>query len=153
MLERFCGVDWRALPLEGSSLVVEPFEVSDDQTGFVFRDGGATVTYAPGLARIDDAVVERLAASDVVLVDGTFWHEDDLARQGISSDRTARDMGHVPLAGPGGTLEVLAGLERPRKILVHINNTNPILLEDSPEREAVVRAGVEVAYDGLEVVL
>jgi pyrroloquinoline quinone biosynthesis protein B len=150
MLERFCGVDWRALPLEGSSLAVEPFEVSGTQTGFGFRDGGGTVTYAPGLARIDGGVVARLAASDVVLVDGTFWHDDDLARLGIS-DRTAADMGHVPLTG--GTLEMLAGLERPRKILVHINNTNPILLEDSPEREAVVRAGVEVAYDGLEIEL
>jgi pyrroloquinoline quinone biosynthesis protein B len=62
-------------------------------------------------------------------------------------------MGHVPLSGPGGTLEVLARLERPRKALVHINNTNPILLEDSPERAAVLRAGVEVAYDGLEIEL
>jgi pyrroloquinoline quinone biosynthesis protein B len=130
--------------------VVEPFEVSDDQTGFVFRDGGGTVTYVPGLARLDDDIVARLAASDAVLVDGPFWHDDDLARLGISG-RTARDMGHVPLTE--GTLEQLAGLERPRKILVHINNTNPILLEDSPERAAVVRAGVEVAYDGLEVVL
>ena len=122
----------------------------DLRHGLVFRDSGGTVTYVPGLARLEDAIVARLAASDVVLVDGTFWRDDDLARLGIS-DRTARDMGHVPLAGPGGTLEMLAGLERPRKILVHINNTNPILLEDSPEREAVVRAGVEVAYDGLEV--
>jgi pyrroloquinoline quinone biosynthesis protein B len=62
-------------------------------------------------------------------------------------------MGHLPLSGPGGTLEVLEGLRRPRKVLVHINNTNPILLEDSPEREAVLRAGVEVAYDGLEISL
>jgi pyrroloquinoline quinone biosynthesis protein B len=156
MLQRFSGVDWntlhteRARPLEGSSLAVEPFVVSDDQTGFVFRDRGGTVTYVPGLARLDDAIVARLAASDVVLVDGTFWHDDDLARLGIS-DRTARDMGHVPLKG--GTLQMLATLERPRKILVHINNTNPILLEDSPERAEVERAGVEVAYDGLEVVL
>lgn len=156
MLERFSGVDWNALqterelPLEGSSLAVEPFVVSEDQTGFVFRERGGTVTYVPGLARLDDAIVARFAASDVVLVDGTFWHDDDLARLGIS-DRTAGDMGHVPLTG--GTLEMLAGLERPRKILVHINNTNPILLEDSPERAEVVRAGVEVAYDGLEVVL
>ena len=154
MLQRFSGVDWNTLhpgrewPLEGSSLAVEPFDVSGDQTGFVFRDGGGTVTYVPGLARLDDDVIARLAASDAVLVDGTFWHDDDLARLGIS-DRTAGDMGHVPLTG--GTLEMLAALERPRKILVHINNTNPILLEDSPEREAVVRAGVEVAYDGLEV--
>jgi pyrroloquinoline quinone biosynthesis protein B len=157
MLDRFCGVDWQTLetgrtrPLERSSIVVEPFPAGDDEaSGFVFSDSGGTVTYVPGLARPDDNVVARLAASDLVLVDGTFWHDDDLARLGIS-DRTARDMGHTPLAGPGGTLEVLAGLERPRKVLVHINNTNPILLEDSPEREEVVRAGVEVAYDGLEV--
>jgi pyrroloquinoline quinone biosynthesis protein B len=62
-------------------------------------------------------------------------------------------MGHVPLSGPGGTLEALARLERPRVILVHINNTNPVLLERSPEREAVVRAGVEVGFDGLEAQL
>ena len=165
MLERFCGVDWEALepghatPLDGSSLVVEPFEVGDDQaSGFVFRDRGGAgagaggVSYAPGLARWDDAVLSRFAASDLVLVDGTFWRDDELARLGIST-RSAHDMGHVPLSGPGGTLEALAGLQRPRKVLVHINNTNPILLEDSPEREAVLRAGVEVAYDGLEVQL
>ena len=168
MLERYCGAEWRTLEperpqsLDGSSLVVEPFATGGDApryldaeleaSGFAFSDSGGAVVYAPGLARLDDGVVARLAASDVVLVDGTFWHDDDLARLGIS-DRTARDMGHMPLAGPGGTLEVLARLERPRKVLVHINNTNPILLEDSPEREQVVRAGVEVAYDGLEIEL
>jgi pyrroloquinoline quinone biosynthesis protein B len=164
MLERYCGAEWHTLepgPLDGFD--VEPFPAGGDAprylegaeleaSGLVFSDSGGTVTYVPGLARLDDGVVARLAASDVVLVDGTFWHDDDLARLGIS-DRTARDMGHVPLAGPGGSLAVLAGLERPRKILVHINNTNPILLEDSPERDEVVRAGVEVAYDGLEVEL
>ena len=170
MLERFCGAEWRTLepdrvqPLHGSSLTVEPFAAGGDApryldgeleaSGLVFRDRatGGVATYVPGLARLDDGVVARFAASDLVLVDGTFWRDDELARLGIS-DRTARDMGHVPLSGPGGTLEVLAGLERPRTVLVHINNTNPILLEDSPEREAVVRAGVEVAYDGLEVEL
>jgi pyrroloquinoline quinone biosynthesis protein B len=101
---------------------------------------------------LDDAVLSRFATSDLVLVDGTFWREDELARLGIS-ERSARDMGHVPLSGPGGTLEALAALPGPRKALVHINNTNPILLEDSPEREAVARAGVEVAYDGMEVEL
>ena len=159
MLQRFCGVEWtmlepeRPMPLEESSLVVEPFRAGDDEaTGFVFRDRatGGVVTYVPGLARLDGGVIARFAASDLVLVDGTFWREDELARLGIS-DRTAHDMGHVPLSGPGGTLEALAALERPRKVLVHINNTNPILLEDSPEREQVVRSGVEVAYDGLEV--
>jgi pyrroloquinoline quinone biosynthesis protein B len=173
ILERYCGAEWEALetqqarPLEGSSLTVEPFEAGGDAprylegsdvelqaSGFVFRDGasGGVVTYAPGLARLDDGVLSRLAASDAVLVDGTFWHDDELARLGISA-RSARDMGHLPLSGPGGTLAALARLERPRKVLVHINNTNPILLEDSPEREAVRGAGVEVAYDGLEIEL
>jgi pyrroloquinoline quinone biosynthesis protein B len=173
MLERYCGAEWqtlepgRAWPLEGSSLAVEPFDVGGDAplylggsdldleaSGFVFRDSasGAVVTYVPGLARLEDGVLSRFAASDLVLVDGTFWRDDELGRLGISA-RTAREMGHVPLSGPGGTLEALAGLQRPRKALVHINNTNPILFEDSPEREAVLRAGVEVAYDGLEVQL
>jgi len=169
VLERYSGTEWITLtpgqrqPLAGSSLNVEPFPAGGDApryldgeleaSGLVFTDGGVTVTYVPGLARIDDGVIARLAASDLVLVDGTFWHDDDLARRGIASDRSARDMGHVPLAGSDGTLELLAGLERPRKVLVHINNTNPILLEDSPERDQVGRAGVEVAYDGLEVEL
>ena len=178
ILERYCGLEWqtlepeRAWPLDGSSLTVEPFDVGGDApryldgsgidllahpsraSGFVFRDraGGGVVTYVPGLARLDDAVLDRLAASDLVLVDGTFWRDDELALLGISA-RRARDMGHLPLSGPGGSLEVLAGLERPRKLLVHINNTNPILLEDSPERAEVLGAGIEVAYDGLEVAL
>jgi pyrroloquinoline quinone biosynthesis protein B len=173
MLERYCGVEWQtlepehALALDGSSLTVEAFDVGGDAprylegtgvelgaSGLVFRDraSGGVLTYVPGLARLDAGVLARLAASDLVLVDGTFWRDDELARLGISP-RSAGDMGHVPLSGPGGTLEALARLERPRKALVHINNTNPILLEDSPERAAVVRAGVEVAYDGLEVEL
>jgi pyrroloquinoline quinone biosynthesis protein B len=173
MLERYCGAEWQTLesgetrPLEGSSLAVEPFEVGGDAplylggadsdlqaSGFVLRDSasGGVVTYVPGLARLDENVLDRFAASDLVLVDGTFWREDELARLGISA-RSAADMGHVALSGPGGTLEALAGLQRPRKVLVHINNTNPILFEDSPERAAVLRAGVEVAYDGLEVQL
>jgi pyrroloquinoline quinone biosynthesis protein B len=161
MLERFCGVEWevlepgRAMPLEGSSLVVESFPAgAGDATGLVVRDGatGGVASYAPALASLADGVITRFAASDLVLVDGTFWRDDELARLGIST-RSARDMGHVPLSGPGGTLEALARLERPRKVLVHINNTNPILLEDSRERQEVLRAGVEVAYDGLEVEL
>jgi pyrroloquinoline quinone biosynthesis protein B len=169
ILERYCGAEWRTLEpgrtqaLDGSSLTVEPFAVGGDAprysdvetqaSGFVFRDrAGGVATYVPGLARLDDDVLTRFAASDLVLVDGTFWRDDELARLGIS-DRSARAMGHVPLSGPGGTLEALARLERPRKVLVHINNTNPILIEDSPERREVLRAGVEVAYDGLEVQL
>jgi pyrroloquinoline quinone biosynthesis protein B len=173
ILERYSGVEWRMLEpgrataLEGSSLTVETFDVGGDApryldgsgvtlgaSGMVFRDDAGTgvVSYVPGLAQLDDDVLSRFAASDLVLVDGTFWRDDDLARLGIST-RTARDMGHLPLSGPDGTLAALARLERPRTALVHINNTNPILLEDSPERDAVIQAGVEVAYDGLEVEL
>jgi len=173
MLERYCGIEWQTLKpgsvtaLDGSSLEVEPFDVGGDApryldgsdvelraSGFVFRDraGGGVLTYVPGLARLDDEVLACFAASDLVLVDGTFWRDDELARLGIST-RSAREMGHVPLSGPGGTLESLARLERPRTALVHINNTNPILLEDSPERHAVLEAGVEVARDGLEIEL
>jgi pyrroloquinoline quinone biosynthesis protein B len=173
VLEHYCGAEWqtlepeRARPLDGSSLTVEPFETGGDApryldgtdvelqaSGFVFRDdsSGGVLTYVPGLARLDEGVLSRLAASDAVLVDGTFWRNDELPRLGIS-ERSARDMGHLPLSGPGGSLEALARLERPRKVLVHINNTNPILLEDSPEREAVRGAGVEVAYDGLDIEL
>jgi pyrroloquinoline quinone biosynthesis protein B len=173
ILGDYCGVDWRTLEtgvsaeLDGSSLQVESFAAGGDAprylagtgaeveaSGLVFRDrsSGGVLTYLPGLARLDGDVLGRLGASDVVLVDGTFWRDDELVRLGIS-ERTARQMGHVPLSGPDGTLAALARLERPRVILVHINNTNPVLLERSPERDAVVRAGVEVAYDGLEIEL
>jgi pyrroloquinoline quinone biosynthesis protein B len=173
ILAGYCGVEWRtldpggALALEASSLEVESFAAGGDAprylagtgadveaTGLVFRDRstGGVLTYVPGLARLDDAVLGRFAASDVVLVDGTFWVDDELARLGIS-DRTAAQMGHVPLSGGDGTLRALARLARPRVILVHINNTNPILLGRSPERDAVLAAGVEIADDGLEVEL
>ena len=171
MLGHYCGVAWRTLEpgtsaaLDGGVLEVESFAAGGDAPrylggtgaeaeaiGLTFRDRstGGVLTYVPGLARLDDDVLERFAASDAVLVDGTFWRDDELARLGISG-RTAREMGHVPLSGPGGSLEALAALERPRVVLVHLNNTNPVLLEDSAERAAVVRAGVEVAHDGLEV--
>lgn len=173
MLERYCGVRWHPLTrgqttgLDGSSLTVEPFAAGGDApryhpdpdddlqaSGFVFRErsGPGVVTYVPGLARLDDSVIARFAASDLVLVDGTFWSEDELPRLGYS-ERGASDMGHVPLSGAGGTVEALARLDGPRRVLVHINNTNPILLEDSPERAAVQRAGIEIGYDGLEVAL
>jgi pyrroloquinoline quinone biosynthesis protein B len=171
ILNRYCGVEFRALEpgtslaLDDSSLEVESFAVGGDAPrylldgeveacGLVVRDGrtGGVLAYVPGLARLDDDVLGRLAGSDVVLVDGTFWRDDELLRLGIS-ERTGREMGHVPLSGAGGTLEALARLERPRVILVHINNTNPVLLERSPERDAVVRAGIEVGDDGLEVEL
>jgi pyrroloquinoline quinone biosynthesis protein B len=164
ILSEYSGVEWRtldagaAVALDGSTLEVERFAAGGDApryfadaeveaSGLTFRERESVLTYLPGMARLDDDVRRRLAASDVVLVDGTCWRDDELARLGIS-DRTSRQMGHVPLSD---SLPALAALERPRVILVHINNTNPILLEDSPERDAVTAAGIEIAADGLEV--
>jgi pyrroloquinoline quinone biosynthesis protein B len=166
ILTEYSGVEWRTLEagagvaLDGSSLEVERFAAGGDApryvaeaeveaSGLTFREHDSVLTYLPGMARLDDDVLGRLAASDVVLVDGTCWRDDELAQLGIS-DRTARQMGHVPLSD---SLPALARLERPRVVLVHINNTNPILLERSPERDAVTAAGIEIAADGLEIEL
>jgi pyrroloquinoline quinone biosynthesis protein B len=88
-----------------------------------------------------------------VLVDGTFWTDDEMIQLGVSRKR-ARDIGHLPQSGPQGMLEWLDRLPRAtRKILIHINNTNPILDEASAQRAELARRGVEVAHDGLEIAL
>ena len=111
--------------------------------------GGGTVVYMPGMPSIEESWLEYLEDCDLLLIDGTFWTDDELIRiQG--SGRTARQMGHLPLSGPGGSLEQLSRLKRPRKIYIHVNNTNPILDEDSPECHHVRRAGWEIAQDGAE---
>ena len=170
MLESYCGVVWsrlepgKSIALDGSSLEVEAFPTGGDaplymgkaattptSVGLTIADGGHVLTYAPALAAIDRAISERFDASDCVLVDGTFWRNEELVELGIAT-RDARAMGHAPLAGTGGTLAKLSAL-RPRTILVHVNNTNPILLDDSPERATVEANGVEVGYDGMEIEL
>ncbi len=113
---------------------------------------GRTLFYAPGLGRIEAHVGEIFGQADCLLVDGTFWSDDEMLRLQISAKR-ARDMGHLALSGPGGMIEVLAGYSRPRKVLIHINNTNPILDEDSRERAQLAAAGIEVAHDGMEIFL
>ncbi len=168
LLERWCGVRWTDLvpgariQLEGG-LAVEPWVAGGGPPryltepgagpavlGLTFTASGAALTYAPGLGALDEGTVARLRASDCALVDGTCWHDDDLARAGVGN-RRAREMGHVPLAGPGGSLDVLAALDATRVVLVHVNNTNPVLLEDSPERRELEARGLEVAEDGLTI--
>ena len=112
------------------------------------REGSGTLAYAPALSSLDERTVERLEACDCALVDGTFWAGDELIALGIAR-RDAAAMGHVPLAGPDGSLATLSALAS-RTILVHVNNTNPILLDDSPERAQVEAGGIEVSYDGME---
>jgi pyrroloquinoline quinone biosynthesis protein B len=129
--------------------------VAGDNVGFVFENkaSGRRIFYAPGLTEIDATVWEAMTSSDIVMVDGTFWTDDEMIRLGISRLRGSR-IGHLPQSGAGGMLEWLAKL-RPttRKLLIHINNTNPILDEHSAERAACNAAGVEVSHDGLEIEL
>jgi pyrroloquinoline quinone biosynthesis protein B len=168
-LQNYCGVEWLPLTLQESTLLaadleIEPFALSTKPPkymqmetgsaevwgiGLTIRDRstGGVLTYAPGLAAIDAALYHRFAGSDCILVDGTFWTDDELPALGIGT-RSARMMGHLSLSGEG-SLQQLATLKTPRKILVHINNTNPILIPDSPERQAVKNQGVEIGYDGL----
>jgi pyrroloquinoline quinone biosynthesis protein B len=116
------------------------------------ESGAGTIGFLPGVAEISDALRERLQNCDILLFDGTFWSDDEpLGIPGIT--RTARQIGHVPVSGSGGTLESLAMLRRPRKVFIHINNTNPILDEESRESRMVREAGWEVARDGMEFTL
>jgi pyrroloquinoline quinone biosynthesis protein B len=112
------------------------------------RDQPATCAFVPGCGELTGPVTERIAGADVLLFDGTFWTDDELIRLGVSS-RTARQMDHLPISGPGGSLDRLAALPCRHRVYTHINNTNPILIEGSPEQSAVLAAGVLIGYDGL----
>ena len=110
---------------------------------------GRRLVYMPGLPGVDPAWLNYVETSDLLLLDGTFWTDDELIRiQG--SGRTARQMGHMPVSGTDGSLAQLSHLQRPRKIYIHVNNTNPMLDEDSPEYRSVRDAGWEIAHDGME---
>ena len=120
--------------------------------GYRLTDSGSgrSLVYLPGVQELTAEVRAQLDGCACLLVDGTCWHDDELVRLGLAS-KTARDMGHLPISGPGGSLEQLSPLPIERKIYIHINNTNPILLEDSPERRLTEQHGMEVAVDGLEL--
>lgn len=118
--------------------------------GLLIRDEatGGTCAFVPGCGGLDSSLLARLAAAELVLFDGTFWSDDELIALGIS-DRTARQMDHLPVSGPGGSLERLAGLPSRQRVYTHINNSNPMLVEGSPERTVVERHGLLVGADGM----
>jgi pyrroloquinoline quinone biosynthesis protein B len=97
-----------------------------------------------------DALAARLEGAPLVFFDGTLWTDDEMVRSGTGTKSGAR-MGHMSVSGTDGSLAAFASFQVGRKIYIHINNTNPMLLDDSPERAAALRAGWEVAYDGMEV--
>lgn len=120
--------------------------------GFVFEQKGKSVFIAPSLSARNSEWTKPAATSDLVLIDGTFWSDDELIKTGRSK-KTAREIGHLPLSGADGLLQQFPKNAKGRKVLVHINNTNPVLDEDSLEHRAVLDAGFEIAYDGMEFTL
>lgn len=177
MLQHYCGVNCHELPLDGGSFVIPginglrfyshslkskapPYSPhrhdphDGDNIGVIIEDtaSGKKLYYAPGLGEIEAHVLSAMQSADCLLVDGTFWQHDEMGRAGIC-DKLALEMGHLPQSGPGGMIEVLNGLPHARKILIHINNTNPILDDASPQRQALDAANIELAFDGLEITL
>lgn len=178
VLSHYCGVQWHAItsqPGATESLTIPGIDgirftplalkskappysphrdrpQADDNSGLLIENTGtgATLFYAPGLGEIEPHVEAAMRNSDCVLVDGTLWTNDEMIRLGLSR-KTAADMGHLYLSGPGGMIELLDAIGGRRKILIHINNTNPILDEDSKERATLGEHGVEVAFDGMEI--
>jgi pyrroloquinoline quinone biosynthesis protein B len=177
VLEHYCGVDWHPIdareahpfaipelpgleihpiPLPGEAPPYSPRRhrpAEDDTIGLVFIDraSGRRCLYAPGLGGWTPRVVAEAERADCLLIDGTLWRDDELAARG-AAEKTGREMGHLAQTGADGMLDRLASL-RGRKILIHINNTNPILDERSPERAQLDAAGIEVAWDGMEIEL
>jgi pyrroloquinoline quinone biosynthesis protein B len=127
-------------------------EGAESVVGYRITDGhtGRVLVYLPGAQELTASVRAQLEGCACLLFDGTCWQDDELIRLGIAG-KTSREMGHLPIGGADGSLEQLAPLPIERKIYIHINNTNPILLEDAPERRIVEEHGLEVAADGLEL--
>ncbi|TPW38027.1 pyrroloquinoline quinone biosynthesis protein PqqB, partial [Serratia sp. SRS-8-S-2018] len=113
---------------------------------------GAGLLYAPGLGEPDENLMPWLRRADCLLIDGTLWRDNELANAGVGRN-TGKDMGHLALAEEHGLAALLSALPAKRKILIHINNTNPILNEDSAERQSLTAAGIEVSWDGMNIEL
>lgn len=182
VLEHYCGVHWHLLPVAGEQRVAE-FKVDgfdslrfraiaipgkappysphrhDPKVGdnialeVTDRRSGKRLFYAPGLAEVGPDELEWMRDADCLLVDGTFWSEDEMVRAGLGT-KYASDMGHLPQQGTPerpGMMDALDQTRAHRKLLIHINNSNPILDDYGPERAELAHRGIEVAYDGMEI--
>ena len=177
VLEHYCGIDWQSLPLQSGfhipGLQGLQFEAlplisnappysphrdkpqPGDNVGLTVRDehSGKRLFYAPGLGQMEPHVWQAMQAADCVMVDGTLWTDDEMITLGASK-KSSRAMGHMPQSGPDGMIAWLDQLPKTtRKILIHINNTNPILDESGPQRQTLSAHGIEVAMDGMEITL
>ena len=184
VLEHYCGTRWHMVPVgaeqHSAEFEIPGFEdlsftavaipgkappysphrreqVVGDNIALLIEDrrDGQTLFYSPGLAEVGDLELSWMRRADCLMVDGTFWREDEMQAAGLSA-KSAAEMGHLPQTGqPGrpGMLEVLQTTLARRKVLIHINNSNPILDEGSAQRALLTASGVEVAYDGMEITL
>lgn len=131
---------YRGKPLPGHNIALF---IEDTRTG-------KTLMYAPGLGEPDGELMGWLQKADCLLIDGTLWQDNELATTGVGRN-TGKDMGHLALAEEQGLIALLASLPAERKILIHINNTNPILDEESAERQMLTQLGIEVSWDGMVI--
>lgn len=124
----------------------------EDSIGVIVHEecSGKTLAFLSGVKTLTPEVERAVDASDLCFFDGTFWSSNELSSLGLG-DKTAEDMGHWPVGGDGGSLKWLSSHKARRAVLIHINNTNPILVEDSSEASSVRQAGVTIAYDGMEL--
>ncbi|WP_428422946.1 pyrroloquinoline quinone biosynthesis protein PqqB [Methylibium sp.] len=184
VLDHYCGVRWHMLPVAGeqrmAEFVIDGFETlrfravaipgkappysphrHDPKVGdnialeVTDRLSGKRLFYAPGLADVGDVELEWMRNADCLLVDGTFWTEDEMVQAGLGS-KLAADMGHLPQSSSpqrAGMMDALDRTQARRKLLIHINNSNPILDDHGLERAELARRGIEVAHDGMEIVL
>nr|WP_249116019.1 pyrroloquinoline quinone biosynthesis protein PqqB [Azoarcus sp. L1K30] len=177
VLGHYAGIGWNEIPLAGSFAIAgapglefealpltsnaPPYSPHRDHprpgdnigVSLINTTNGKRLFYAPGLGEMERHVWAAMEQADCVLVDGTLWTDDEMIRLG-ASQKTSRAMGHLPQSGAGGMLEWLDRLPATtRKVLIHINNTNPILDEDSPQRATLTAHGIEVAFDGMEIEL
>lgn len=175
VLGHYCGVDAHPLAIGDTLLRIPPLANTTflpvpllsrappysphrddphpgDNIGLMLQDtaSGTRVFYAPGLGEVTEAVEAAMLQADVLLVDGTCWSDNEMLDLGLSK-KTARMMGHLAQSGPGGMIELLGRMPARRKILIHINNSNPILRDDSPQRAELAAHGIEVAYDGMDI--
>jgi pyrroloquinoline quinone biosynthesis protein B len=141
------------LYLEGPGFEPDRFVEDDTTVGLEFwQEGGPHGFFIPGCATMTAALAARLEGAKLVLFDGTLWTDDEMIRLGLGA-KTGRRMGHISVDGPDGAIASFARLGVARKIFVHINNSNPMLLADSAERRAALAAGWDVAHDGMELAL
>ncbi|MES9941461.1 MAG: pyrroloquinoline quinone biosynthesis protein PqqB [Candidatus Thiodiazotropha sp. 6PLUC2] len=151
------GLLFTAVPLKSEAPPYSPHRhntVPGDNVGIRVQNSvtGQNLFYAPGLGSMEPHILPYMQQADCVLVDGTLWKDNEMVQAGISQ-KLGSEMGHLDQSGDGGIMEILGSLTKPRKILIHINNTNPILVDDSPERLALTDAGIEVSHDGMQIEL